>query len=298
MHITVCIPTRNRGSAILPTLQGLTQQVYDDFDVIIVDQSDNDATETAIRTAIGRDDRFAVIRSSTCGVATSLNIAVAHARGPIISTTGHDCVALPDWLQRINQHFIENPKVGLICGEVHPAPHDWTSGNIPYYHVPRRRLVTRAHQQWRAGGASGNMSYRIETLQRVGPFDEVFGAGAPLFAAEDSDMAYRIVRAGYHMLLVEDVCVTHDHFHKWDEMREYSRVNGVGIGAAYMKHLRMGDVTVIPVLLTEPLRAIQWSRVLRFQRPFGLAYSIGCLQGLKLCLRYSIDRKHRVLRSV
>ena len=293
MHVTVCICTRNRGASIARTIQALRALEYDDFDVVLVDQSTEEETTAALGELVAGDVRYTYLRSATRGSSTARNIALAHAVGPIIAFTDDDCDVSPQWLSRIVWYFHTHPDVAQICGEVRPAPHDEYAGFIPTHPVPRMQRVASPWLKWRDHGISANMAFRKEALKSVGPWDEVLGTGGPLFACTDGDMTYRMLRAGYTLLDVSDAYVTHHGFRNWQEGRPMMRRVGIGVGAAYMKHLRLGDVAVLPTLLIEWLRCVRWGRLLLLRRRSGLARFLFYVKGMRTSFRYRIDRATR-----
>ena len=294
MHVTVCIPTRIRGAAIEPTLRSIMTSTHQDYDVVIVDQSVDDETEQAIQRVVAGDSRFQYIRSRTRGVSAGLNVAIAHAAGPLVAITGHDCIVASEWVACLEHSFCEYPTVGAICGEVRPAPHDSSAGFVPSYLIPRSLLVTSAWQQRHVRGSEQNLAYRLEVLQQLGPFDEMLGAGAPFFSGEDTDIIYRILRAGHAVLHLPQAYVTHYHFHDWTDMRSYWVKYGIGDMAAYLKHLRLGDLHVLPLIITAPFLTVRWDNLARLRGPLGLRYAMGVVRGIGLCWHYPLDRRYGV----
>jgi glycosyltransferase involved in cell wall biosynthesis len=293
-HITICIPTKGRGASIAGTITSLQAMSYESFDVVIVDQSADDATARAVEALIGNDARFKYIHSATAGSSVARNLAVARATGPLIAFTDDDCDVPPDWLARIAAHFAADPALGQICGEVLPAHDDLTLGFIPTYYVPIQRRIASPWLKWREGGIGANMAFRLDVLRAVGPFDEVLGAGGPLYACLDGDMTYRVLAAGYAVLNVSDVYVVHRGFRTWQEGRRMIRRTAIGVAAAYVKPLRMGDLAVLPTLLLEWLRTISWKRLLLLRRYSGIARFVYFGYGILLSFRYRIDRHRRV----
>jgi GT2 family glycosyltransferase len=83
------------------------------------------------------------------------------------------------------------------------------------------------------------MALRRSLAQRIGWFDERFGAGAVFQGAEDTDYLYRAHRAGVAIEYVPDMIVYHQHGRKWRE--QITRLNHAydfGNGAFYAKHMR------------------------------------------------------------
>ncbi|MGZ3663576.1 MAG: glycosyltransferase [Ktedonobacterales bacterium] len=294
MHITVCICTRDRGESIIATLRSIATSSYPDFDVVIVDQSASDDTAIAVEQTIGMDARFTYVRSSSVGASAARNVAIAHARGKVLAFTDDDCEVSEHWLELIAGYFEAQPHVGLICGEVRAGPHDTGSGFIPDYLVLTPRRTSSPWLKWRCRGISANMAFRADALQTVGLFDEMLGPGSPLFLAEDYDLTYRVLKAGYTVLSVADAYVVHHGFREWKDARILMRRSGFGTGAAYMKHVRLGDVAIVPTFFHDWLHVISVRRVLLFQRNSGLAYALWYLRGAINSFRYPIDKRHRI----
>jgi GT2 family glycosyltransferase len=293
MHVTVCICTRNRGASIVATLRSVAALDYPDFDVVILDQSARDDTERAIRPTVAGDARFRYHRSRTRGLSTARNLLVAQARGPIVAFTDDDCVVAPGWLSHLVAAFRANPDVGEICGPVVAAPYDETAGFVPTSEITTVRRITTRWLAWRDCGIGANMAFRLNALRRVGPFDEVLSAGAPLYSGEDIDMTYRMLRAGFSVLDLPGLSVVHSGFRSWEVGTRHMREAGISVGACYLKHLRLGDLAVLPTLAHYMLRAVRWDRLLTLRSRSGLRFVLACLWGMRLSFDYAIALGNR-----
>jgi glycosyltransferase involved in cell wall biosynthesis len=297
MHITVCVCTRDRGSSIATTLRSLLASHYDDFDVIIVDQSVSDESGICVRAIVGGDPRFHYRRSATIGASRARNVANSQARGPVIAFTDDDCEVAPDWLYVIASTFAARQDVSVLCGGVRAGPYDPKEGFIPTYRPRQERLVRSPWLKWRESGILANMAIRQETLKQVGAFDEILGPGAPLPNCEDGDMMYRVLRMGGAILTVPDAVVTHHGFRTFEEGKTVMPATSLGVGAAYMKHLRLGDVAIAPTLLIEWMRCIHWGRLLTLRRHNGVRRFFAYARGMGVSFHYPIDRATRVYRE-
>ncbi len=297
MHATVCIPTRDRGESIIQTLRSIAASTYQDFDVVVVDQSANDATEDAVRQFMRDNCRVRYVRSQTTGASSARNVAVRHATGPIVAFTDDDCEVALAWLELIVKSFGEEPTVGQICGAVLCGPHDPQKGFIPDYAISTVRRISSPWLKWRAGGILANMAFRLEVLHAVGPFDEVLSPGSPLFNYEDGDMTYRVLKAGYTVLNLPQAYVVHHGFRTWQQGQILMRRVGVAIGAGCMKHVRLVDPAILPTFIYEWARCISWKRVLRLQPHTGIARFACYGAGLVMSFHYGVDRKWRVYRK-
>jgi glycosyltransferase involved in cell wall biosynthesis len=294
MHITVCVCTRDRGAAIYDTLASLAGSSFGDFDLVVVDQSLDVDTERVVSAFAQLDARVSYHRSTSVGLSAARNVAIKLAQGPVIAFTDDDCVVDTHWLEAIERGFTQHPGVGLICGEVRAAPHDAERGFVPDFIIRQPLEVRSPRQKWRCRGIGANMAFRLSALRSIGSFDELLGAGAPLCAAEDYDVTYRMLKAGFTVLAAPDAIVTHYGFRDWPAASRLMRQSGYGAGAAYMKHLRLGDLAVLPTLLHDCLSVVSWPRLLRLERGSGLAYCVAYVRGAVASWRYTIERRTRL----
>lgn len=297
MHVTVCIPTCNRGAQVAAALESLVASTYTDFDVIVVDQSADALTEAAVAPFVKADPRFGYLRSPTRGTSAARNEGTTRATGEVIAFLDDDCRASATWLATIVARFQEFPTVGQLCGAVIAAPHNPMAGYVLTTQMRRPRLVRSPWLKWREGGIGANMAFRRETLRLVGPFDELLCPGGVLYSAQDRDMTYRTLRAGSFVLDDPAISVLHDGIRAWDEGRMRMRRVGIGLGAAWMKHLRLLDFDILPTLVLDGLRCINWRRLLSWQGQSGLATFLYYCRGLRRSFDFPVDRRWRVYRE-
>jgi glycosyltransferase involved in cell wall biosynthesis len=293
-HFTVCVPTRGRGDSIARTLVSLAGMTYENFDVIVVDQSEDSRTNDAMRSAVGDDPRFRYIQSQTVGLSVARNLAIGAASGSFIAFTDDDCEVSSDWLACIDSHFRDHPEVGMICGEVREGPHDAFAGYIPSFYLREPHIVSSPWVKWRARGIGANMAFRANVLKSVGPFDEVLGAGGPLYSCEDGDMTYRVLRSRASVMNVKDAYVVHHGFRDWQEAQVVMRRALLSVGAACVKHVRLGDMAILPTLIYIWFgRCISWRNLVLLRRNPGIGRFLFYGYGMLLSFKYGIDRPSR-----
>jgi cobaltochelatase CobN len=89
------------------------------------------------------------------------------------------------------------------------------------------------------------MAIRRETLREVGGWDERLGAGTSFPAAEDNDLGFRLLEAGYRIAYHPEAVAWH---RAWRAERDYLPLRwayGRGQGAYYAKHAALSDAYMV-----------------------------------------------------
>lgn len=244
----VIVCTRSRahllGRFLLPSLSAATA---DRGRVVVVDQSEDDATALLVRDVPG------ITRiTSPPGLSRGRNAGIQATTESIIAFSDDDVSLPPGWLDRVASSF-DDERVGAVLGratspdgEVLPGAEagDYTWPTNPF-----------------GLGSGYNMAFRRAALEQAGPFDEQLGAGAAIGAAEDSDMIYRVMREGFSVRCVDDVSVVH---HDWRTSREEVALHfryGQGVGAMTAKHVRAGDREALRIALRTVRGQVFWFAV-------------------------------------
>src|SRR5215212_10675803 len=101
--IAVVIPTRNRGESVVATVRSLLADRGTGFELIVVDQSDDDATRRALSSLQAPNLRY--VRTSTRGSAAARNVGIRHARSDLVAMTDDDCEVSPGWIDGLAEDF-------------------------------------------------------------------------------------------------------------------------------------------------------------------------------------------------
>jgi GT2 family glycosyltransferase len=130
--------------------------------------------------------------------------------------------------------------------------------------------------------AGGNMAIRVGTLTAVGGFDERFGPGSRYPAAEDNDLGFRLLEAGFRVDYVPAATLEHRAWRPAGDYLPLRYAYGRGKGAFYVKHARASDLHMVRRLAADLLRRA--SRVPRYalhpRRAVGeIAYAAGVVRG-------------------
>ena len=237
------------------------------------------------------DSRLRYLRTPTQGKCHALNIGIAAARNEIVVITDDDCEVLPDWSLAHVQAFHDNPRVAVTFGNVLALDYDTKAGFTPVYLRTNDFLCRNVWQKLYARGIGANMALSRKAWREIGGFDPELGPGGRFPACEDGDFAVRCLLAGHYVFETSHSTVTHFGFRTWDQGRQLTRDAFYGIGAAYIKPLKCGHLSVLPLLAYEfvryalypslaatlgwrPGKPTNWQRVHFFMR--------GILRGLRV----------------
>ena len=112
---------------------------------------------------------------------------------------------------------------------------------------------------------------------------------------------YRVFRSGESTLLEPEVVVYHYGFRSTAEWPSTVRSYGIGVGGFCFKHVRMGDLYAARILCGFVGRAgAQLIKRVVTRKPAGeqWAFLTNILAGMGRSLRFPVDRRRRIYRSV
>jgi GT2 family glycosyltransferase len=245
--LTIGIATRGRPHALKRCLDALLTGDVVPAEIIIVDQSEEEATARAVAEREDYDTPIVYIRQKETGLSASRNAAIAAASRSILAVTDDDCVPDSSWIAVVNQVFSAIDAPDAVTGRVLPLDNDGSD----LHSVSLRSDVTRTDFRgktipWNVG-TGGNFAVKREWFERIGYYDERLGAGSPGRAAEDADLLYRLLRAGAHIRYEPDAVIYHS---QQDRNRRLSTRWGYGhgIGALCSLWLRRRDLYALRML--------------------------------------------------
>jgi glycosyltransferase involved in cell wall biosynthesis len=295
MKISAIICTRNRPDLIGRAVASVLANDHPDFELVIVDQSDTDATRLALDSFIAGCPNLNYLYTTRVGLSAAYNTGIARSKGETLAFTDDDCVAPRDWLRQIERAFAGEPDAHLVYGQVLiPVELRDTPGVVPDLKIAEPRRISRRYG-FMIYGMGANFAARRALFDRIGGFDEVLGGGGPLRSSQDFDLQYRVYRGGLMTLLAPEVKVDHYGLRSSEDWPRTLTAYGIGDGGFYMKHARCGDLYAVWLLArkmaNEAPRALVKSLM---GRPSKKNYVLGVARGLRESFRFRIDRRRRI----
>ncbi len=291
--ISVLVCTRNRPDDIEYALKAILANQYPDFDVVIVDQSEDNETRDRIAGVPGAAERVTYIHTTIKGKSNAINHGVTECTGDILALTDDDCEPPKNWLSRIAASFAKHSDVGIIYGQVH-EPEDLPDedAHVPCLYFFKGRYLKKGEFY----GMGANMSVRKNLIQLANGFDALLGPGGKFSAAEEPDFMYRAQRAGVRVYVDHKIVLVHKAWRNTKEWQTVLRAYGLGDAAFYMKHARCGDAwgwrMVVKRLAWHSFRTVV-NGVLRRQTG-APEYLNGFWQGIQQSKELPLDHEKRL----
>lgn len=283
--ISALVCSRNRGAAVVDTIASILSNTHPDFELIFIDQSTNDDSEIAARAYLS-DPRLKYVRSSAKGKGHALNLGLTETSGPIIAITDDDCTVPSNWLEMFEAIFARRDNVAVAYCNVAEGAHDTTAGFIPAYVAASDKILRTVIDLCGSRSIGAGTAVRRSMIEKLGGFDFLLGPGERFPGADDFDIKYRAVLAGYEVYDSAAFAVVHFGFRTWQQGREYARLNYLGVGAACAKPLKCGRLTFAVVPLFELVRHCLFPPLwdlLRLRKPQGVtrvtAFITGFIRG-------------------
>jgi len=296
--VSVLVCTRDRSDGVEAAVRSIQRSTFTDFELLIIDQSDDDRSKQALAPLCQADPRLTYVRRSVPGKPGALNQGFGLARGKYLALTDDDCEVSAGWIQALVDAFEAEPHVGCVHGDVSAGPHDPTQGYIPVCRIERAHTISglgefldSSQADWTNFGIGASMALRADVVEAIGGCDPCIGPGTKFRTGDDTDIGVQVLRLGYAMHFSPSAGVVHQGFRYWASSKADVGRSGFAQGAIFVKHLRCGTFfrgSMFGVLDNVTTIA---KRALRGERPLGAAFAIGWARGALAGLTHRIDRR-------
>jgi GT2 family glycosyltransferase len=246
-EITLLIPTLGREilrGTLLSVVAGETWPGR----IILVHQGSSPGTAMLADEMRQHGLDILYLHSERIGRPIALNMGIDHVTSRYLVITDDDCEVAPDWLVHIGGRLRRHTGA-IVTGRVNAG-----EGEVQLSVVTSDVEAIQLRPALRFDRLSGgNMGMPFEVARRVGPFTELHA----MRNAEDTEFAYRALRAGVPIVYAPEVVVRHlgwrDGSQREDRYRSYARSHS----AFYGWRMRQGDGFIILRASVHLLRALR-----------------------------------------
>jgi len=220
VKLTVLVPTYRRPACLARCLHALERQARGaDQVLVVVRESDMETqglfTHSSFRLPLE------VVTVTMPGQVAALNAGLDRVDGEVVAITDDDAAPHPDWLLRIEQHFLAAPNLAGVGGRDYlqngnvyrdssvVGKIQWFGRRIGNHH----RGVGPARYVDVLKGA--NMSYRVSAVGSLRFDSRLLGFGAQVH--NDMCFSLRLRRSGWRILYDPGVAVDHFSAERFDD---------------------------------------------------------------------------------
>jgi len=280
-EVTVVIPVRDRPHELARLLRGLPVGVP----VVVVDDGSTDAGATA--AVVAEAGAMLLRHPRSLGPAAARNTGLRAVRTPAVAFVDSDVVPCAGWLDTLLAHLAD-PAVGAVAPRI-GALASSRGGPVVRYEAARSSLDLGPVPALVA--PRGRVSY-VPSACLVGRV-EAFGAGfdESMHVAEDVDLVWRMLRAGWLVRYEPAARVDHEHrvaVRDWLQRKAF-----YGTGAAPLA-LRHGGA-VAPVVASPWTVAIATG--LLIQRRWSVSLGAALVAGATLRLSRKLEHSDHPARA-
>ena len=188
-EISVVIPCFNAEFFLSETIESITNQTFENIEIILINDGSTDTTSEIIKNYAQRDERIIMIEKENSGPADSRNRGIFAAKGEWIAIQDADDIALPSRLELQLAYCRERPELVLIGSD---AIEMTAAGcEIKSYHYPNKHSDLLKHlQRLMAFPPHSSLMYRAEAVRSIGGFNTRY------VPSEDWDLWLRLAENG------------------------------------------------------------------------------------------------------
>lgn len=263
-EISLVLATVGRTDQLDRLFDSLVTQTFNNFEVIVVDQNDDDRLQPHVRRAKYLGIAVRHLKHNPPNLAAARNVGIEAARGKWIGFPDDDCWYAPTLLQHVISRFNSD---------------DRPSGVIARWVEQAEQPSRAAKLSWKRSAAFRDVPVSSITLfcertlfEKIGGFDARLGVGQWFGAGEETDLVLRALHSGASITYEPGAEVHHavsgDRPETTPQARLAIRHRARGTGALYAKH-RLPPWVIVRGLMAPVLRPL-------LRGSFGSDLAYGC----------------------
>lgn len=210
--ISVIMATYNELPEMVSlSIVSILNQSFSDFELLIFDDSTNEATIFAINSFM-HDDRVKIYRSEKrIGFVASLNKGLELARGEYIARMDGDDISLPNRFESEVNFLKSNSRIAIVGGNINIINKD--NAVVSHREYPSVGFSLYLHSCVRSPLAHPTVMMRREII------DAGFRYNETLERSEDLDLWLRLMNVGYKLANLSDTVLNYRVLENFEDKR-------------------------------------------------------------------------------
>ncbi|ASI80514.1 glycosyltransferase family 2 protein [Bacillus pacificus] len=232
MKFSLIVPTLNRLKEVEDLLKSISLLVYKDFEVIIVDQNQDNRLEEIINF-YSKQIKIVYKKVDFKGAARARNFGVKFSTGDIINFPDDDCELHPNILDQVEKLYKEDNELDVIFGK------SIDKDNLEVSVVKFQEKSDRVQEEnLYKTTVEFTMFIKRGVFERLGGFDETLGVGTFFGAEEGADLVLRAIYINSKIIYKSDLIFYHPQkIQNYDPLERNRAFNyGKGFGRLSSKH--------------------------------------------------------------
>jgi len=275
-ELSLIVATLGRTLELDRLVTTLTNQSFKNFEIIIVDQNEDDRLNVIVQAAKNNGLTLTHLRHHPPNLAHARNRGIATAKGKWCGFPDDDCWYEPTSLESLLDRYRQNDVPHGVVGR-------WVEQDPA---LTAASLCWKKSSQFRDLPVSSITLFLQKTvLKQLGGFDTRLGVGLWFGAAEETDLLLRALKAGSHIVYEPTIRVHHKVADALNERHPENRIacktRARGTGALYAKHNLSAWVIIRGLLapILRPWGQAHFTQELIQKLIQGWATSLGRYQG-------------------
>lgn len=242
---SLIVPTRNRNKELYRLLESLKTQTCTDFEVIIVDQNEQNIL-SQIDYKLKYNITACVVKPPELLCASAArNLGVKFARAEYLGFPDDDCWYKNNTLQMVETIFLENNEIDMVSG-IGKDPDNGGLSNSRF--LAREKVVAKRYEIFKAG-IEYSFFIKTSVFNFVNGFDESISTGSnSIFqSGESADLFFKVLECRKKIFFTPSLIIYHPYknyfldtestaLSDWSKIKNKQYGYAAGFGYVLKKH--------------------------------------------------------------
>ena len=243
MKFSLIMATYGRSSEIENFLISLKNQTYRNFELIVIDQNEDDKAYKVIKEFLN-EFKIIYFKVDFKGLSKARNYGINYASGQIIAFPDDDCEYPSNLLENV-KNFFENNDFEIFC--VLAIDKFKSKESLGRWFKKSKKINIINFMR-----VCPSPCLFIRTEEKL-EFDENFGINSKFYSSEEMDLVFRLLKKGYKGYFERKIFIYHPYK---EDSKERAYYYGIGMGAFFRKHLKSDLKLIFPFVENLIIRPI------------------------------------------